>query len=494
MKKRILACTLPLLLLVNGSYASSSLELFEKDYQSITETTLKSLGLNVLSDLDMTVKGEMRTDKVADFTANSSIVFNDKENLQWTDVGEVVFTNYAENKGVATIILNSQYNMHSNIEGEDVILLSAEGIQTQSQFDRENLQVKFATQYPKFMMSNPDKNKKGIIVVEGITADGSYGFKNDFKEIEKFKVAYKTDQVAIEVEDEETTAEINIGNVFADIEQNNAEKIQKTLIELNKLQVLSTNYDEANAELLLDKVIYQAGAEVRNEVVTTYARFDVNGIEVNPVNNNISTNFGDVAVNITIAPLADNIFENFAAIQELDFKSLGGDYSAEVWEILKNYFTDESSLTFDVEGKLSHHDAKKTLMITPKSALIEKLSEIDFTDTAAMDAAFAGLSFFQFVEQYIEEIDLKVNVSKPYFIEFGSNVLLVSGDEVSVEAARKTMNDNYMQFQLMAVMLTAGAPIIEFVDDSIKVNVQYSDNTWMVNGKPFDLEAIANLF
>ena len=227
MKKRILACTLPLLLLVNGSYASSSLELFEKDYQSITETTLKSLGLNVLSDLDMTVKGEMRTDKVADFTANSSIVFNDKENLQWTDVGEVVFTNYAENKGVATIILNSQYNMHSNIEGEDVILLSAEGIQTQSQFDRENLQVKFATQYPKFMMSNPDKNKKGIIVVEGITADGSYGFKNDFKEIEKFKVAYKTDQVAIEVEDEETTAEINIGNVFADIEQNMLKRSKK---------------------------------------------------------------------------------------------------------------------------------------------------------------------------------------------------------------------------------------------------------------------------
>lgn len=494
MKKRILACTLPLLLLGNSSYASSSLELFEQDYKTITETSLKSMGIGALKNVDIQVKGEMRTDKVADFEVNSSIVFNDKENLQWTDIGEVVFTNYAENKGVATIILNSHYNLHSNIEGEDVVLLSAEGIQTQSQFDRENLQVKFATQYPKFVMNNPDKSKKGIIIAEGITADGSYGFKNDFKEIEKFKAIYKTDKVIIEVEDEETAAEINIGSIFADIEQNNPGKIQKTLFELNKLQVLSANYGVANAELLLDKVRYTAGAEVKDEVITTYANFDINGIEIHPANSNVTAKFGDVAVNMAIAPLSEDTFESFATIQELDLNSFGDNYSSELWKILKSYFTDESTLAVDVEAALSGHTAKKSLMITPKPALIEKLSEIDFSDNANIDAAFAGLTLTQFFEQYVEAMELTVNVPKAYFIEFGSNVLLALGEETSIESARKTMEDNYMQFQLMAVLLTANAPILEFVDDSIKVNVQYSDEVWIVNGKPLDLEALANLF
>ncbi|MHC5224695.1 YdgA family protein [Ignatzschineria sp. LJL83] len=494
MKKRILACALPLLLLGNSSYASSSLELFEQDYKTITETSLKSMGIGALNNADIQIKGAMRTDKVADFEVKSSIIFNDKENLQWTDTGEVVFTNYAENKGVATIILNSQYDLYSNIDGQDTILMSGREIKTQSQFDRENLQVKFSSQYPRLEMSNPNADKKGLIVAEGLVADGIYGFKDDFKEIERFKVIYKSDKVSIEVEDDTTNAIVNIGSTFADMEQNNAEKIQKTIFELKDIQVLSTNYQMANAEFLLDKIAYQAAVEVRNDQVITYGNFDVNNIKIKPANNDVTAKFGDVSINVELAPLADDLFENLVVLQQLDLNSLGENYSTEIWKILKGYFTDESSLTFDIDGKLDGHTAKKTLMITPKPALIEKLSEIDFSDTADMDAAFAGLSFFQFVEQYIEAIDLKVNISKPYFIELGSNVLLAGGEEASIESARKTMNDNYMQFQLMAVMLTAGAPLIEFVDDSIKVNVQYNDNAWMVNGQPFDLEAIANLF
>src|SRR5699024_12193037 len=104
-----------------------------------------------------------RSDNVADFEAKSTVVFNDKEQLKIEEVGEVVFTNYAENKGVATVISKSDYAVHSEIKGEDTILMKAKGITTQSQIDRENLHFKFSSQFPTLEMVNHDMEKPSNI-------------------------------------------------------------------------------------------------------------------------------------------------------------------------------------------------------------------------------------------------------------------------------------------------------------------------------------------
>lgn len=62
-----------------------------------------------------------------------------------------------------------------------------------------------------------------------------------------------------------------------------------------------------------------------------------------------------------------------------------------------------------------------------------------------------------------------------------------------MDAARKAMQEAYQQMQLMAMMLSAEAPLIEFVADGLRVHIQYENGAWIVNGKPLDLEAIAGL-
>lgn len=146
-----------------------------------------------------------------------------------------------------------------------------------------------------------------------------------------------------------------------------------------------------------------------------------------------------------------------------------------------------------LSGEHSGHNTKQLLSITPKMALIEKLSSVDMADTEAMDELFAGLSFFEFIEQYMDEIKVDVSLQKNYIVEFGSNVLLASGEAENMDAARRQMKEFYQQFQLMAMLINAETSVVEFVEDGVRIQIQYKNNIWYVNGKEFDLELISAL-
>lgn len=146
-----------------------------------------------------------------------------------------------------------------------------------------------------------------------------------------------------------------------------------------------------------------------------------------------------------------------------------------------------------LSGEHSGHNTKQLLSITPKMALIEKLSSVDMADTEAMDDLFAGLSFFEFIEQYMDEIKVDVSLQKNYIVEFGSNVLLASGEAENMDAARRQMKEFYQQFQLMAMLINAETSVVEFVEDGVRIQIQYKNNIWYVNGKEFDLELISAL-
>lgn len=146
-----------------------------------------------------------------------------------------------------------------------------------------------------------------------------------------------------------------------------------------------------------------------------------------------------------------------------------------------------------LSGEHSGHNTKQLLSITPKMALIEKLSSVDMADTEAMDELFAGLSFFEFIEQYMDEIKVDVSLQKNYIVEFGSNVLLASGEAENMDAARRQMKEFYQQFQLMALLINAETSVVEFVEDGVRIQIQYKNNIWYVNGKEFDLELISAL-
>ena len=232
MKQRIIAYTLPLLFIGSVSQAAP-IELFEQDYKTITQTVLDNSGLSIFKGRDLIIEGITRSDNVADFEAKSTVVFNDKELLKIEEVGEVVFTNYAENKGVATVISKSDYAVHSEIDGEDTILMKAKGITTQSQIDRENLHFKFSSQFPTLEMVNPDTEKPGIIHIEGLIGEGKYGFKDNFEKIDTLKGTYKTDKIIVEVDDGSSTVKIDVANALIDTELNYAENLQKSIFELN---------------------------------------------------------------------------------------------------------------------------------------------------------------------------------------------------------------------------------------------------------------------
>lgn len=146
-----------------------------------------------------------------------------------------------------------------------------------------------------------------------------------------------------------------------------------------------------------------------------------------------------------------------------------------------------------LSGEHSGHNTKQLLSITPKMAFIEKLSGVDMADTEAMDELFAGLSFFEFIEQYMDEINVDVALQKNYIIEFGSNILLASGEAENMDVARRQMKEFYQQFQLMAMLINAETSVVEFVEDGVRVQIQYKDKIWYVNGKEFDLELISAL-
>lgn len=492
MKQRIIAYTLPLLLIGSVSYAAP-IALFEEDYQTITETVLDNSGLSIFKDRDLTIEGITRSDNVADFEAKSTISFNDKERLEVQEIGEVVFTNYAENKGVATLISKSDYTVHSEIDGEDSILMTAKGVTTQSQIDRENLQFKFSTQFPALELVNPDAAKPGVIRIEGLVGDGQYGFKDNFEKIDTLKGLYKTDKIIVEVDDGSSAVKVDIANALLDTELNYAQNIQQSVLELNEIEVLSRYSNEtAVTKINVGNFSYHAGANMRDDAPTIFAELGVKDLKIVPKERELVTEFGDFSFDIVLTPLAADLFEKLSAAGINDFSNLDASYQ-DAYALLKEFITDGSAIKFQLDGKLGDHQAKKFLSITPKPALIEKLAAIDISDDTAMDQAFAGLTFFEFVEQYISAIELDMTASKAYILEFGSNVLLAAGEEETMAAAKKSMQEFYQQMQLMAMMFSAEAPLVDFTADGLRVHIQYQDQTWIVNGKEMDLEALANL-
>lgn len=494
MKKRILAVTLPLFL--GGVSYASPIELFEQDYQTITETVLDASGMTIFKDRELVVEGVTRSDNVADFEAKSIINFSDKEKLQITEVGEVVFTNYADNKGVATIISNNDYTLSSNVDGVDSTLMQAKGVVTQSQIDRENQHFKFSSQFPVLEIENPDKEKPGRVRIEGLVGNGDYGFKDNFEKIDTLKGTYKTGKIEIGVDDQESDIKINIHDLLLDTELNYATKIQKSIFELNGIEIFSADSGESAAtKINLEQLAYRTGAEIRQEAPTIFAEVAVKDIQIAPKDRDVVTKFGDLSFDMGLTPLAADLFEKLAAagVGMNDFGNFDTSYK-EAFALFKEYIVADTAIEFRVDGKLGEHQAKKFLSITPKPALIEKLGAVDINDDAAMDHLFAGLTFFEFVNQYIDAIELDMTSPKAYIIEFGSNLLVALGEEETMDAARHTMKEMYQQMQLMAMMLSADAPLIEFVGDGLRVHIQYKNKTWLVNGKPLDLEALAGLF
>lgn len=492
MKKSILALALPFLFLGNSSYASP-IELFEQDYQAITETVLDASGLAIFKDRELNVKGTTRSDNVADFEANSKISFNEKENLHIKETGEVVFTNYADNKGVATVISKSDYTFYSNIEGSDSVLMAAKGVATQSQIDRENQNFKFSSQFPTLEIINPDTQKSGRVRIEGLVGEGDYGFKDNFEKIKTIKGTYKTGKILVEVDDQMSAAKVNINDLLLDTELNYGAKVQKSIFELNGIEVLSSDSGDAAAtKINLEKIAYHTGAEIRNDAPMIFAEIAVKDIQIAPKNREVVAKFGDLSFDLFLTPLTNDLFDKLAEAGVQDFSNFDASYK-EAFALFKEYIVDGTAMEFHIDGKLGDHQAKKFLSITPKPALIEKLAMVDLTDDAAMDQLFAGLTFFEFVNQYIESIELDISSPKAYIIEFGSNLLLAVGEEETMDDARRMMQETYQQMQLMAMMLSAEAPLVEFVGDGLRVHIQYQDGAWIVNGKPLDLEALAGL-
>lgn len=491
MKKRILAVTFPLIL--GGVSYASSIELFEKDYTTITETVLDASGLAIFKDRELIIEGVTRTDNMADFEANSQINFNEKENLQIKEIGEVVFTNYADNKGVATIISNSDYVLHSQVEGADSILMTAKGVATQSQIDRENQHFKFSSQFPVLEITNPDTTKPGRIRIEGLVGEGNYGFKDNFEKIDALKGTYKTGNILVEVNDQNSDVKINIHDLLLDTALDYSTNIQKSIFELNEIEILSADSgDSAATKINLGKLAYHTGAEIRGNAPTIFADVAVNDIQIVPKNREVVTKFGDLSFDLLLTPLAADLFEKLAEAGINDFSNFDASYK-DAFALFKDYVVDNTAMEFHIDGKIEGHEAKKFLSITPKAILIEKLASVDITDDAAIDQLFAGLSFFEFVNKYIAAIELDITSSKAYVIEFGSNLLLAAGEEETMDAARASMQEMYQQMQLMAMMLSAEAPLVEFVGDGLRVHIQYKDQAWIVNGKPLDLEALAGL-
>ena len=491
MKKRTLPLTLSMLLFSGHLAYAGPVDTFEQDYQKIAETTLDATkALSLFSEREITVKGDARSENIADFEANSAINFNENERLSVKEIGEVVFTNYAADKGVATIISTSDYQLTSKKGDTQSVLMTVKGVNTQSQIDRENLHYKFASQFPTITLTNPDTDKRGVISVENFTVTGDYGFEEDFSKLKDLKGHYQTGAITIDLEDDDRAAKVTVESLMLDSEIKNNAAYQKSVFEVNKLNVVSMDEGNPVANVSIDKIVYNAGAEMKDGAPYVYGDFTLTDLKVAPVERTIEASFGDITLDFRATPLAADIFNKLAygndSIEGLN------DYSAS-FGLLKDYLVEGSTLEVRLNGEHSGYNTKQLLTLTPKMALIEKLSTVNMADDDAMGELFAGLSFFEFIEQYMDEIKVDLSLQKNYIIEFGSNILLASGEAENMDAARRQMKDFYQQFQLMAMLINAETSVVEFVEDGVRVQIQYKDKVWYVNGKEFDLELISAL-
>lgn len=492
MKKRIIAYTLPLLLSVGSIAYSAPLALFEQDYERINNAVLDASFFSQFKARVIAVEAVEKSGNVADFTTKLLIDFNDKESLEATEAGEIVFTNYAESKGVATIISKADIQLNSLKEAGNTILLKIDNVANQSQIDRENKHFKFATQYPKIELINPDTEKRGTITIESATANGIYGFSDEFEKIKNVNATYKTGPITFDLDDQNNAVKGFIESSLVTAEIDNEKKIQKTVIELLSPKILSANSGAPFNESLFDKISYTAGADEVDSKPRIYGDFKFDNFTLKLAERDVVAKFGNFVLDIELLALAPDLFDKLENISINGLSGLEGKGVNDAFK-LEDYFVEGSSVEFAINGDLAGADTKNRLKVTPKIELVKILAETDLEDSDAVGAIFDELTFFEFVKQYITEIDLSLNAKNDYIIELGSGVLLATGETTSMESARSEMKEVYQQFVFMTALMNTQTPLVEFVDESVRINIQYKDNTWTVNGHVVDLELIASL-
>lgn len=492
MKKKLLAYTLPFLLSAGHITQAAPVELFEEDYARISEAALNVSALAQFKERDIVLQSLVQSENVADFTAQTDIVFNDNERLQWIDKGEVVFTNYAPNKGVATIISKGNVVVNSVRDGHDSVLLKIEGVNNQSQIDRENKNYKFAIQFPKVELTHPEGVEKGVVVIEDATTDGLYGFDNDFEKLKTIDATYKTGKIVIDVKDDSRDVNVAIERSAVAVEIDNQASIQKTVFEIIKPIIVSKTDNVQAYEASLESLVYTAGADLVDSEPRVYGDFLLKDILVKLETGEKEVRFGDVVVDVQLTALTQDLFTKLENLSVNGLSSFDGSNFNEVFKV-QDYFVEGSAFELTINGELADSTAKNYLRIEPNAAFIARMSEVDLEDQDAVSEIFSGLGFFEFVKQYIAEINVDVKVKQKYIMEFGSNILLAQGGHETIESARKEMKEVYQQFMFMAMMANSETSVVEFVDEGISINIQYKDGVWMINGNVVDLEALSGL-
>ncbi len=490
MKKTLLACTVPLLLATSQISVAAPVELFARDYETITEAMInKSYGF-LIKEIDTAVEAEAVSENIANFQAITSTLLQDDEtNFTATEKGEVVFTNYAEGKGAATILSKGTLV----ITKDDEPTFELKDIVQQTQIDRENLQYKFTQQFPEILFQSPS-SIDGILHIAGAEGKGVFTFTDNFKTVDNFDANYQIGKITLENSAGGLRSfTINDSTIVTAMKP--AELYQKSEITINDiaLEMMPEAVTESGfSQLNIAQFIYSSGVERVAEAAGVYNQFVVKDLKLQSALSKLETSFGDFKLKFDIAPITDEILSQ-------DFLALSNEYLLNADEMnpyayLQKIFVDGSTLNISLEGHLSTTGSQNSLSITPNSLLIEQLAAVDFVnDSEAIDAVFSGLTFFEFVDQYIDAIDLKLSVDKSYIIELGSNILVSSGQEKSKDKARRVMKEYYQQFQLMATLMNAEMPLVEFVGGKAQIHVEYQDETWLVNGQEVDLEAIATL-
>lgn len=491
MKKKLLACAVPLLLVTGQMSVAAPVELFTQDYETITQTLLnRSYGFFV-KEINTAVETDATSENIANFEAVTSLLLQDEEiNITGTDNGEVVFTNYAEGKGAATILSKSELLIAK--DSEELFVLK--DIVQQTQIDRENLQYKFTQQYPEVLLEAETPNSGSLHIV-GAEGKGLFTFSDNFKTIDNFDTAYQVGKITVKNELKGLRSLIiNDATITSVIKPSDLYQKAEVIINGIAFEMMPEAVQQSGfSHLNIAQFSYDSGIEKVVDEVGGFSHFVIKDLKLQPALSATEITLGNAKLGFNIAPVTKDILSQ-------DFLAMSNDYLLNAdqmnpYAYLQKVFVDGSSVKITLEGELAEFGSQNALNITPSSKLIDQLAKVDFINNPnEVDEMFEGLTFFEFVNQYIDAIDLQISVDQNYVIELGSNILMGSGKHVSVESARKEMRELYQQFQLMATLINAETPLVEFVGGKARIHVQYQNGTWLVNDQVVDLEAIAALF
>lgn len=495
MKKQIIGYTLSLALAAGSVGYSAPLDLFEENYEAINRALVGPGVISQLSDYGIEIEATTKSENVADFTADLLMDFGGTPNqvLKSQERGEVVFTNYAEGQGVATILSKANIALYQEEEDADSILfLKAENVEQQGQIDQENGQYKFNYRYPELILFN-DEGTVEVATVNEINLEGIYGFSQNFEKRDSVNIDYKSGQIVIKPEGrDEALVTIDGSNGYW--VENNGEKVQKFLFELNKIFVKESDEDQPFSEILMDRLTYAAGAELMDEKPYIHGHFGIDKIEVKvPAYEPAALPFGDFNLKLQLTELSDDLFEKLEVLR-LDEADTLNEILVNSSFKMSDFVVPGSRLNISIAGDLDADHAKMDLSIMPNVAFIEKVSTLNLEDPDAFSEAFSGLTFFEFVNQYIDDLVVNVMIDKSYFINLGSNVLLSQGEADNQEAAKRQMNEFYKEFMVLAMVINSGMPVIEFSPQGISSDIRYNGGVWSVNGQEIDLELIASMF